>query len=238
MMNHRIDKFLPHAAAALAVWLLATPTLLQAEKPQAAPDPLAIVEALDRADAAWVELQSLLGQEAGDTEAIQPAAQQLDEALSLLRQQIGAAQEEATLAFVKLASHTAWLIHTESRKVPASRRLIQMTRTTGRTEEIERYQQRHQVLLANIDAAASQYQLSLSTLVRLDRHLVDRGFAQYEAQLVELGLVEQIRLNHLVREHLDEYARTAEPDLAKWRRELEQLLPADQRGEGAAQDGE
>lgn len=196
------------------------------------PQASTIRSALERADEAWTELVRLLHRLTGDPSAMPPAVQQMDKALADLREGVSATQQEMAMAFVRMASYTAWLVHTESRKVPASRRLIQLTRTTGRTEEVERYEQRHEALLANINAAANQYALALSALARLEGALVDAGFAQYELQLVEMGLVEQIRLNHLVRAHVGEYARIGEADLPKWKHELEQLLPVDERSDG------
>lgn len=219
---------------ALPVW----PAVSRSETVKPDPQPAGISASLDRADAAWADLVRRIDRTVEDSAELNPAVQQMSEALADLRMKVAAAENEAALAFVKMASYTAWLIHTESRKVPASRRLIQITRATGRSEEVERYQQRHEALLANIEAAANQYLLSVSTLARLDDGLVDAGFAQYEAQLVELGLAEQIRLNHLVREQVNEYARNAAADLEQWKRELEQLRPTDERGEGVEKNGD
>lgn len=219
---------------ALAVW----PAVSRSETVKPDPQPAGISASLDRADAAWADLVRRIDRTTDNSAELNPAVQQMNEALVDLRKKVATAENEAALAFVKMASYTAWLIHTESRKVPASRRLIQITRATGRSEEVERYQQRHEALLANIEAAANQYLLSVSTLARLDDGLVDGGFTHYEAQLVELGLAEQIRLNHLVRAHVDEYARNADADLQEWQFELEQLLPADERGQRDVQNGD
>lgn len=202
------------------------------------PPPAGIPAAMDRADAAWSGCLRLLGGLAGTNAAQPPPVKAMTDALASLRNEVNAAQHASCLAFVKMASYTAWLVHIESRKIPASLRLIQMTRASGRTEEVERYEQRHKTLLENIDAAAHQYAVALSELIKLGPALIDDTFRQYETQLVELGLAEQIRLNQIVRTHVENYARGGEPALAQWKEELEELLAPKESGEPSPATGD
>lgn len=142
--------------------------------------------------------------------------------LSLLDQ----AELQAAEAWVEMACYAAWVVSRESKKKAASLRLIEITRATGKEGEIERYEARHEMLLATIRDAAHRYADILRELGSLSAAATEHGLSRHAEELRRRELSGRIEVLNKVREHLGEAPATTGSvvDLsAKWQRELEEL---------------
>ena len=140
-----------------------------------------------------------------------------------LTNRLAAAEMAAARAHTRMASHIGATLCKELKKVHPSLRLVEMTRKTGRIEEIKRYQLRHQKLVEMIGRTSFEYERMIRELCTLRPEQVQLGFEDYEMQLVGMELAEQIKINHLVKQHYEECFRTGEAEVETWKKELEQL---------------
>jgi hypothetical protein len=226
--RRRVDWLRFSAIPALCVGLAAGPATpgrsrkpepVEPERAEAEQDDELLRRARDKAGALEEQLRK-----AGALSA--SSAQQLGDLRDLLErieQRLAASRERSARAWVKMACYTAWIVSRESGKKPASLRLIQITRATGGTGEVQRYQERHEMLLRNIQDAASRYGAILSELGRLPEEAVARGFDLHEQDLANGGMAEQIKVNHLVRKHWQRYGTENRADPERWVSELEEL---------------
>ncbi len=134
------------------------------------------------------------------------------------------AEADSASAWAKIAAYTGWFLARELKKVPASEKVMDLTKQAGGGEaELEVYRQRHAQLLDNIKGASAQYGTTLGELAKLDPAVVRQGFAQYEQHLIDLGAAEQIKANRLVLKQYEEFQQTRRLDMEKWKQELEKL---------------
>ena len=147
----------------------------------------------------------------------------IESAYGNLTNRLAAAEMAAARANTRMTSHIGATLCKELKKVHPSMRLIEMTRKLGRAEEIERYQMRHQKLVEMIDRTSVEYKRMIRELCTLQPEQVRAGFEDYETQLVGMELAEQIKINHLVKQHYEECFRTGEAEVETWKKELEQL---------------
>jgi len=140
-----------------------------------------------------------------------------------MARRLAAAETEAARSYTRVASHIGATLRRELKKVHPSLRLIEITRKTGRTAEIEQYQQRRRVLMEMIDLIASEYERTIRDLCGLRPELVRAGFAEYEQRLVARELPEQIQINHQVRQHYEGCCAAGTADVETWKKELNDL---------------
>lgn len=130
------------------------------------------------------------------------------------------AERESAAAWARMASYNAYFLHQEAQKVPASERVIEISKTTGNAAQQKVYEERHQNLLNNIRDARSQYGVIMGELGKLQSETVQLGFEKYENYLIELGLTDQIRINQIVIRHYNEYADSKRLNMDQWAEEL------------------
>lgn len=130
------------------------------------------------------------------------------------------AETDSASAWVRMASFTAFFLRGELKKIPASERVIEISKQTGRTADIAVYEARHRNLLANIDDATAQYGVIMGELAKIAPEKVKTGFDMYEKYLIELGLTDQIKVNRLVFEQYTEYAQTHRLNMDEWQAQL------------------
>lgn len=143
--------------------------------------------------------------------------------LQSLQEALHLAETQSADTMVRFALFAAWVVHRESKKVPSSQRLIQLTKSTGRTEEVERYERRHALLMANIDAATQQYTEAVRSMRQIHRETAEAALRQLEADLIEQGMVENIRVCQLVTRHVQQYLDSGQANGADWQKEFEAL---------------
>ena len=148
---------------------------------------------------------------------------ELSRDLEALQQALHMAETQSADTMVRFALFAAWVVHRESKKVPSSQRLIQITKSTGRTEEIQRYERRHAVLIANIEAATQQYTEAVHSLSLIDRGTAEAALKQVEVDLIEQGMVENIRVCQLVAKHVQQYLDSGQANGVDWKNEFEAL---------------
>ncbi len=129
---------------------------------------------------------------------------------------IAQSERDSAAAWARMASYNAWFLRGEQKKVPASERVLEISRQTGSTADLSLYEQRHQNLLANIRDSTAQYALIMKELGKLTADRVREGFRLYEQYLIELGLAEQIKINGKVREQYEEFERTKRLNMEEW----------------------
>lgn len=147
----------------------------------------------------------------------------IESAYADVTHRLAAAEMDAARARTRMASHTGAILSRELKKVHTSARLVEMTRKTGRSEEVARYQRRHEMLLAAIDQIAVDYQSMIDDLCAMNREHVERGFADCAERLVALEVADQIQVNNLVKAHYEHRCRDPGASLEQWRQELEKL---------------
>jgi len=202
-------------AQGLAIFLAATP-LVWADKTHddsAQLDPDAIIARLEQRIR---QTPDLLADVEVDLERLRTVMQTLEG-------RVEEARLESARAYARMASYTATVLVRELKKVSASARVLAMTRQTGRTEEVERYEGRHQSLLKSIDRIAAQYADLIAHLSEIEADLVQAGFDEYEQHLVAEGFADQIKVHRIVIRHLDQYDDDAGADLKQWKSDLQSL---------------
>ncbi|MCC5847075.1 MAG: SUMF1/EgtB/PvdO family nonheme iron enzyme [Verrucomicrobia bacterium] len=149
-------------------------------------------------------------------------------ALGLLRASFGdvqamvlKAERDSAAAWARIASSNATFLRGEVRKIPASLRVIEITKQTGGAAELALYEQRHQNLLNNIQNTRNLYGLAIRELGKVAPERAREGFAAYERHLIELGLAEQIQVNNLVLKQYLEYVETRRLNLEAWETQLQ-----------------
>ena len=147
----------------------------------------------------------------------------IESAYGSLTNRLASAEMAAARATTRMTSHIGATLCKELKKVHPSLRLIEMTRRSGRAEEIERYQMRHQTLVDMIDRTAVEYQRMIRELCQLQPEQVRTGFEDYQMQLASMNLTEQIKVNHLVKQHYEECCQIGEANVETWKKELGQL---------------
>lgn len=153
------------------------------------------------------------------TEALKALRVAVDEAATEARD----ARFLAAAAQARLASYTGAYLSRELGKLGPSERLIRMTRTTGRSSEVARYENRHRMLEEAIDRALKEYGLMLGDLCAMEDETVRQGFRAHEERLIEQGLADQIRIQQEVEQHYQAYREAGSPDAARWKEELSGL---------------
>lgn len=133
------------------------------------------------------------------------------------------ARLESARAYARMASYTATILVRELKKVSASARVLAMTRQTGRTEEVERYEGRHNLLLESIDHIAAQYADLVARLDTMRDADVKAGFEDYEQLLISNGLADEIKVQRVVIRHLEQYDAATGADLDKVKTDLQSL---------------
>jgi hypothetical protein len=144
-------------------------------------------------------------------------------ALLELEQRAAAAEKASAFAYARMASYTGAMLSREQKKVTTSSRLIEITKRTGRSGEVERYQDRHKMLLATIERMSRHYDQVIEQLAALDPVLVEAGFRAHEEFLIEEGLAEQILVQQKVEEHVRARRSTGVSHLDEWIMELSSL---------------
>ena len=149
-------------------------------------------------------------------------------ALGLLRASFGdvqamvlKAERDSAAAWARIASSNATFLRGELRKIPASLRVIEISKQTGGTADLALYEQRHKNLLNNIQNTRNLYGLAIRELGKVAPGRAREGFAAYEQHLIELGLVEQIQVNNLVLKQYLEYVETRRLNLEAWETQLQ-----------------
>ena len=148
---------------------------------------------------------------------------QLRTAIRSLEDDVEAARLESARAYARMASYTATILVRELKKVSASARVLAMTRQTGRTEEVERYEGRHESLLESIDHITAQYADLVARLDTMEDAAVKAGFDGYEQFLISDGLADQIKVHQIVIQHLEQFDEATGADLEQWRSDLQSL---------------
>lgn len=193
------------ATAALAVVVGAS------APPEPGADPAALMDALE------AEIRAL---PAPSPATLRERTDALRAALEQLQARVDDAEQTAAAAYARMASYTGAMLSREQKKVMTSRRLVEITRKTGRTTEVERYQARHQMLLDTIDRISRHYGKMVEELSRMDPARVEAGFRAYETYLIEEGLAEQILVQQAVEKHVRECRASGEPAIEVWKEEL------------------
>ena len=157
--------------------------------------------------------------EVGESPDLKKIESALNEAIS----QLAMAQQDAALARTRMASHTGAILSRELKKVSTSARLVELTRKTGRTEEVARYERRHELLLATIDEIAVEYQSMIEDLCGMQRDLVDQAFAACASRLVDLQAADRIQVHNLVQRHYQGCLSENVSSIDQWKEELEDL---------------
>jgi chromosome segregation ATPase len=147
----------------------------------------------------------------------------LEETVGKLVANLADAQRSEAEAYARMASWTGAILSRELKKVTASARLIEITEQTGRTEEVARYRDRHQRLLDSIADTAAHYASIVRHLGTLNPELVAFGFDQYRKHLIGKELASQLGVHRVVRNQVEQFARSGTADLDAWQTELESL---------------
>ena len=170
-----------------------------------------VMEALERVEAG-------VGSSGG--EGMAEAMKELRAAVVELSAEAEAARQWAAGAQARLASHTGAYLSREVGKLAPSQRLVEMTRSTGRSSEVARYENRHRMLEESIDGAMLEYEAMIRELCTMSDERVQRGFAEYEGMLIDWGMAEQIRIHQVVKRQYEEYRKAGEADREQWKKEL------------------
>ena len=133
------------------------------------------------------------------------------------------AEKDSAAAWARMASFTAWFLRNELLKLPASERVLDISRQTGKSADIAIYEKRHANLQANIRDATAQYGVILNELIRLQPETVAAGFQQYEQYLIGLGLVEQIKMNQTAIRQYEEFRESKRLNMDEWVEALKTL---------------
>lgn len=133
------------------------------------------------------------------------------------------AEKDSAAAWARMASFTAWFLRNELLKLPASERVLEISRQTGKSADVATYEQRHANLQANIRDATAQYGVILNELIRIQPDTVTAGFQQYEQYLIGLGLVEQIKMNKTAIRHYEEFRESKRLNMDEWVEALKTL---------------
>jgi len=157
-------------------------------------------------------------------ESIQRSLAYLKEAFGGFQSVIFRAEQQNADAWSRMAGYYAFAIRQQLQKIPASERVIEIAKSTGNTAQLQMVQQRHEELLANIEDAKRQYQVTMQQLYSIAPEQVLAGFQKYTEYLTNLtGTTQQIRVNELVLKQYETYSQTGRLDMELWVGELNQL---------------
>lgn len=206
-----------HRAHCIPVLLLGLATPILADPSVAPREPAGFAEVQTLLDGASPLLSAL--ETFGGQAATEPVQQWVDQ----LQQAVNEAEVSAASATVRYASFAAWVVHRESKKVPASRRLIQITKSTGRSEEVDRYEKRHTLLEANINAAMQQYLAAIDSMRLFTQVAIHQALEKTKQELIEQGMVENIQVQQVVAAQVREFLAEDSTKSDEWLQQLKTL---------------
>lgn len=161
-----------------------------------------------------------------DATAKQNNNEELQNSVTLLRTAMGdvqamilKAERESAIAWTRMASYYALQLNRNSKKLPLSEKLLEMSKARG-SANVAQLEKRHKDLLANIDELTNQYALSMGELGKVDAEQVRNGFTEFERKIIASGLAEQLRIHKLVEKQYTDYEQNKRLNLDAW---IEQL---------------
>lgn len=170
------------------------------------------------------DLESQIATLADAPDTLQRSVAYLKEAFGGFQSVIFRAEQQNADAWSRMAGYYAFAIYRQLQKIPASERVMEIAQSTGNTAQLQMVQQRHEELLANIEDAKRQYELTMQQLYNIAQEKVTLGFGKYTEYLTNLtGTTQQIRVNERVQQQYEQYMQTGRLEMDRWVEELSQL---------------
>jgi len=133
------------------------------------------------------------------------------------------AEQDSAYAWVKIATEQGFFLYRELRKLPTLDELLNVARKTGRAVMVDKLQERHDEIDANIGQSLSTYSDSLRQLITLNKTAVDAGFDQYVQFLLQYKAAEQMQALKIVQQHHAAFTKDQRAAPDKWRNDFSTL---------------
>ena len=133
------------------------------------------------------DLESQIATLADAPDTLQRSVAYLKEAFGGFQSVIFRAEQQNADAWSRMAGYYAFAIYRQLQKIPASERVMEIAQSTGNTAQLQMVQQRHEELLANIEDAKRQYELTMQQLYNIAQEKVTLGFGKYTEYLTNLN---------------------------------------------------
>lgn len=136
---------------------------------------------------------------------------------------VKAADHESAFASIKIASEAAFFIYKQSEKLPHIQNTLRKVEGAGMSATSDGLKQRIGEINDNIRSGLARYADSFRQMERLERATLDNSMKKYESYLLGQGAAEQLRVNELVKKHLDNYLQTRRSNADLWLMDIQAL---------------